>query len=1808
MPLIGKAIAIVARRMGGQLMLELPDDLPPSFIAELLRGANSHVRRDPSFAMFVHEDREDISDVIPRVDFRELAMYRQGQHLAVTYASKNRGMTTYSSVYPLLLSDGFPSAQAGELGAGVASISDFTEALAEVLLEACPTLAIERPQFRIVASDIIGFLARAYEISGGGQSSAAKDWWIHVRQWVANVVAYAGGRGHETIALLYGAAGLPNPGTKSHLDIKPKDYIKALEDRWADVDAIRLELKRIGMGTGEGTGADVLAELDWPEATEHARYQSDSPVARVSLATQVDQRLKTEGWAAIGAEAFEAPVANGRAQLTMRRDGKALPTPYPQSPPVLLARGTDIYDPVSRQSTYRGIEFVVPVAESKSLSASMADGGILPRIEVSGVGLCLAKFQVRSAKQGAGSLQITGDLTVRPGRSKPNHVVLEIAGPGFQPLEPFTFFQVRPNERLLWLKEEGAGRKRAKVLGPWGSSVDAGQPTVVPVNKPSRYELAIAWGSELDVSADGWRLGDGALGCAFWSGTEGLFAIAAADLTSTIALTYCSDDVFSIDIASTSVRPLSPIVAAATGARSATDKLLKQTVLGRLEAEMLDILRELDVGHALGAIQATGSKAGEKFDASRLGTRSAKSIAARTDLFPKLPSEALLDLPAYVALRDAYRELGLPELIAAIEQREKSADLTVSRISLDSIQKDCIDSVVTAYNALLASMHGLSASDRFWAKNPFSLAVFSGRSGIQKASAILLSPLHPIRLAWSWSVQVGLREAYDDSASPSASLALLDGTNFPAFVTSPTNFKREEAYLPVPVDARPEDIYVGWHVGVPVVNGSPTIPDWLLGERFPAEGLSTLTPSSISAAVDDFLRVSPEVQTLQVAITSTTPIRRSAVMDDGVLLKLKSLAASSSSLEGVSSVTIKDSEHRLGEIPQLGRFEESILSARPGFNLTWRSAPDADTDESHITFVEGGAVQASFEKGGLGLGWLPNLPLRRIPIRKSEDAFTTLDYSLSEDELMIGGLPAALHNYERAESGESYVINVMANFSGADARPNWLVAGDFGVDPNSLAGAVAGHIDGSYVLWDWRPATTVAAGRGDGMRVQPYFVLASVPPALSSAIRNRLQRLNSTISNQEIERRAQALVSTLAKRAIGLNTLLSIGHHQATGAIGFFFALSSLQRWVDQAPADELRLVIPVDAVDPFLRDSIGYPRTDSRRRADLIAISATYAGNGRSYVNLVPIEIKHYGLVPSERKTTFPMAGEERLREHAEQLRDYGSQLRELCERAEGIVGSKASMLGQRLVAVIDAGMQLNSFNSEHGIHILRSVAAGTARFSTGTGILLWYQAFAENEHGETAVWDEFGGEYGDEADRRIEIRVNPAAYDAAYWENDADGGCHSVVLQALRASVEDVQCCAPAATSSMDGEFDKLETPRLLATDGVAKSAARAEKALGSPCEREPLDGQAATVIFARSSNAPAAPKISEQELERRYDQLISTLSEFHVKVNRPKVGVPYKEGPAFIEYAVIPAYGVSVNKIDAQLQNLKLRMRLAADMQLGCSTHMGSVVITVPKDDKDRYFVDAEIMWSRWDPPSRGFVVPVGEDASGDIVELDLSSSNSPHLLIAGVTGSGKSEALLTILHGAAHFYSPDELKLKLIDPKGTELNTLAELPHTEGPIGTTAEDAIALLDGAVDEMERRYAVFKAMPGHVRNIAEFQAAGGRMPRWILVLDEYADLTNDDGERKQIETSLKRVSQKARAAGIHLIVSTQKPVVAVVNTVVKGNLPAKVALRVNTLTESRVVLDEGGAEQLAGKGDALIKTGNGKVRVQFARYDVKS
>ncbi|MCB1064453.1 MAG: DNA translocase FtsK [Verrucomicrobiae bacterium] len=359
---------------------------------------------------------------------------------------------------------------------------------------------------------------------------------------------------------------------------------------------------------------------------------------------------------------------------------------------------------------------------------------------------------------------------------------------------------------------------------------------------------------------------------------------------------------------------------------------------------------------------------------------------------------------------------------------------------------------------------------------------------------------------------------------------------------------------------------------------------------------------------------------------------------------------------------------------------------------------------------------------------------------------------------------------------------------------------------------------------------------------------------------------------------------------------------------------------------------------------------------------------------------------------------------------------------------------------------------------------------------------------------------------------------------------------------------------------------------------------------------------VCEKEKGSSPTRGKLSKAELERRYQVILDTYGQFDVPVHKPaKDEDRFIEGPASVLFRLRPGMGVDPKNIYAKADSLKLGLELDAQQAIRFSIHLGNVNVDVPKSEKDRYFVKAPAMWQRWTRPDDALEVPIGEDHLGDLVSINFSSANSPHMLIGGTTGSGKSEALNTILEGLTKHYSEKELQLQLIDPKSTELLRFEDVPHLIGKIGYEAEEAINLLKNAVDEMQARYACFReARTNSLPKFNKLSKPEDQLPWWVIVLDEYADLTSDAGDKKEIEALLKRLAQKARASGIHVIIATQKPSSEVISTSLRSNLPAQLALRVKSATESRVIMDESGAETLNGKGDAFFKADGELTRVQ--------
>ena len=349
----------------------------------------------------------------------------------------------------------------------------------------------------------------------------------------------------------------------------------------------------------------------------------------------------------------------------------------------------------------------------------------------------------------------------------------------------------------------------------------------------------------------------------------------------------------------------------------------------------------------------------------------------------------------------------------------------------------------------------------------------------------------------------------------------------------------------------------------------------------------------------------------------------------------------------------------------------------------------------------------------------------------------------------------------------------------------------------------------------------------------------------------------------------------------------------------------------------------------------------------------------------------------------------------------------------------------------------------------------------------------------------------------------------------------------------------------------------------------------------------------------DVPPAQKQDDQDWIHEQRELLDvTLENFNVKANVVHV----TQGPSVTRFEVHPEPGVKVNKITNLSDDIKLSLS-AKDIRIEAPIPgKNTIGIEVPNLHSKMVYLREMIRSSEFRTNPSPLTAALGLDISGKPVVADLKKM--PHGLIAGATGSGKSVCINTILVSLLFKAAPSDLKLLLIDPKMVELAPYNKIPHLVSPVITDAKAATAALKWVVEEMERRYELF-AHSG-VREIERFnekvreQNMGEKLPYLVVVIDELADLMMV--APNEVEESICRIAQKARACGIHLLIATQRPSVDVITGLIKANIPTRIAFSVSSAVDSRTIIDMAGAEKLLGKGDMLfLENGSGKpVRLQ--------
>ncbi len=336
----------------------------------------------------------------------------------------------------------------------------------------------------------------------------------------------------------------------------------------------------------------------------------------------------------------------------------------------------------------------------------------------------------------------------------------------------------------------------------------------------------------------------------------------------------------------------------------------------------------------------------------------------------------------------------------------------------------------------------------------------------------------------------------------------------------------------------------------------------------------------------------------------------------------------------------------------------------------------------------------------------------------------------------------------------------------------------------------------------------------------------------------------------------------------------------------------------------------------------------------------------------------------------------------------------------------------------------------------------------------------------------------------------------------------------------------------------------------------------------------------------------------IEENKDIINKTLLEFNISGEVCN----WTYGPTVTRYEIKLAPGVNVKKVPSIVDTIKMNLgakTIRIEAPIPGKTYVG---IEVPNRKAQMvHFVDI-IKDRKFQDSKKSLLFGLGKDIDGNSIYSDITEM--PHGLVGGATNSGKSVCINTLLVSLLIKNSPDDLKLILIDPKKVELSSYNDIPHLVTPVIDDAKMSSQALKWAVDEMERRYTVFTTLK--VRNIEGYNQKADpstpytKLPFLVIVIDELADLMSTCAA--DVEDSIQRLAQKARAAGIHLIVATQRPTTDVVKGTIKANIPSRIAFRVAQYVDSNTILDQGGAENLLGKGDMLLKTAEGMTRIQGA------
>ncbi len=1358
--LLALALGRCLARLDNLNVVHIPPGLDPEFAGTLARHASELRPEDPPFAIIVCEQpsagtHSDVVEVTPR----DATKYREGNRLAV-FVGRPRELASLTGTFRVIFDASFPDRAQGYVDLGKVADACVLEVLVagNASADSWPReLAAER------LCHVLEGLRSAYEFLGSTSFPWNTMWMLHVSAGLHlladQVVRADASKDLDGLfaEVTYAAFSLPTPDDRLQLrrfsGSLGSAIARSIRGWWCDSDTIASTVALLKRHPDrDGTTDHPLVEVDWTLFDrELARF--DSPLLAFGL-TELAASGRTSKFAALTEREFFAPVASDDLGHMLITDSSGLS----------LADG----GLAAEMHVIVGVKELradgVAVLSSPTLRVLIPTLGPVLKTQLSDSRLRiissnrLTTFDVQLALED-GALVALGSLhetsSTGKAQSAPKRARLTIALDAQDSLAGLVVpsasasYVLLPDSALglLLMSVSDTGR-----LGP-----------IEAIANSSGHEESRAVGATISVrhvldSASrrrviGWTSDPGvvlALNGVTQARLHGRTNLWSFDLLPS-GTDYVQAGELEVEIVVDvrDRRPISPIIAAIRKCASSDDEpsaALATTLRGELEVELAAIIRDgrwrRTHGHLFLPIDRRSNVHDliEVQEDPYLAPREINEIWS--GLGDLAVPRALVNSDEAETFRSTFEALEVGPLLTHSKGFEAGeTNLWPSQVSWAPLwdeHRDHLAAYLDAYSSLVELARSIGEPKGvLWASYPFSATLWRVEIVPARCRGVLLSPLHPIRMAWLAAVESTLRKA--ESAGRLA--GTVEGWNFP--LVGPSD-SRNGRLMAIPIDNGAGQIFLGWSMLVPVSTTGPEMlggPEYVGNRPAPGSSASGLNSGAVSSALRDYRRLNPHVSTLTLDLSANVPAPRLEEIDAAVVEELKTWSQPSGG-DLPAGARILDSLNRRGDVPR-GDLSD-LISARSKVPITWsRYNPTTGARPvSNVRILQDAGLAIEVEESGAesAFGVIGKVPLRRF---EAHDPSVGRNGAAASNPIVRSGVgwqpfTRSLRQVEVASVPATGVALKSQLVGGvlASEDADWTVSGEVMVNPSALASMLGQRGGSPRMLWEWRPpffGSATATELEPQLERRPYVCVVRVPRNLQDEIK---AKLGHCLEQAATDEQVQDVLRTLGSRGIGLSSLTAMGGTHATGALGFFSTL----RLIDSSTMPDGVFVLPIDACDKFL-DALAsdHESPGERRRADLLLIRLTAEG-----LCLVPIEIKFYGLEAPHR--LLPQPASPALTEPLEQLAGTSRLLTKVASRFRGhpsdINSADHTLALNALVALVEAAIRLNPRSPEDreslAIH-MAALLAGSLPVSVGRPILAYMLNGATTANGGnvTAIVD---------------------------------------------------------------------------------------------------------------------------------------------------------------------------------------------------------------------------------------------------------------------------------------------------------------------------------------------------------------------------------------------------------------------------------------------------------------------------------------